>query len=270
MIKEIKANEALTWENPPDNPPDGAHLPVVDPYEGCTIQCPYCYLHDDELWKNKDILVKLNMPELIYRDEKLIRQGVIDLNWGGEESLTVGSKCDPYMPIERKYYLTRKCLIALSELHIPTGVGTKSDPEIISKDLDIMKDFQGGFKIVMGLTNLHQLEEAERCDKTKNIEFVHYLHSQGIEVWVFIMPVLPGITDVPLMIEALPKDVRIFLYSMTLQEGSNRVMEAYIKEKYPSMIDIYMKILKGEKDPYYLSIKKQYKDNPRFRFLDYD
>ena len=55
----------------------------------------------DSNW-NKDIIVKLNMPELIKNNLN---------NWNRKETIYMGSRCDPYHEIERKYELTRNCLI---------------------------------------------------------------------------------------------------------------------------------------------------------------
>jgi len=65
MIMELSINEVITFENTPD----GGHLPIIDPYEGCTIGCPYCFQMNDENW-NKEILVKTNMPLLIKKQLK--------------------------------------------------------------------------------------------------------------------------------------------------------------------------------------------------------
>jgi DNA repair photolyase len=60
MLKEIYSKEAITLEYPPD----GGTIPIIDPYDGCTMGCPYCFQMNDTNW-NKDLIVKLNMPQLI-------------------------------------------------------------------------------------------------------------------------------------------------------------------------------------------------------------
>jgi DNA repair photolyase len=199
------------------------------------------------------------MPELVRRD--------LD-DWPREEPVHVGSRCDPYMPLEGRYRLTRNCLIALSELRIPCYVCTKSDPDIISRDLDIMKNYQAKFIVVLGLSNLNQIENAESCSRTKNIEFARRLHTLGIEVWAFIMPVLPEITDVHAMIEAIPEEISIWLFKLQANADtiSGRRLIIFIKKKYPHLIQLYENILQGEDDVYFQDLKDDLIDNPRINF----
>jgi len=172
------------------------------------------------------------------------------------------------MEIEKQYDLTRSCLIVLSELHIPCYVCTKADPDIISRDLDIMKFYQAPFIVVLGLSNLKQLEKAESCDKTENMEFARCLHALGIEVWAFIMPVLPGITDVGLMMDSLPDEIPVWLHRLQAraeQKNGKRLL-AFIKRKYPHLTSQYEDILQGEEDVYYQELKKDLGDNTRVKF----
>ena len=56
MIEEITISQAFTYEDPPD----GGHLNIVDPYDGCTLGCPYCFQRDDLSW-SRPIKVKMNI-----------------------------------------------------------------------------------------------------------------------------------------------------------------------------------------------------------------
>ena len=254
MIKKIRVDKALTWEDPPD----GTHRPVIDPYEGCTIRCPFCYLLNDKKWA-KDVLVKVNMPDIIKRDLT---------DWSKNQPIHIGSRCDPYMPIEKTYGLTRECLISLNELRVPSFLSTKGDPELISRDLDVMKTYQTFFMVVLGLVNLRQLVNSESSDKTENIKFAMCLHELGINVTVHIMPVLPEITDVRLMLDALPPDVDVWLYKLqsSLITQNGRMMLNFIKKHFPDLTGLYGDLGNGSEDIYYQQLKDDLKDDPRVIF----
>ena len=51
-VKEVFVEELITFEYPPY----GGTIPIIDPYDGCTIGCPYCFQRNDENW-NKELIV---------------------------------------------------------------------------------------------------------------------------------------------------------------------------------------------------------------------
>ena len=254
MFKEVTAVAALTSEDPPD----GSHLNIVDPYDGCTIGCPYCFQRGDPSWSHP-VLVKFNMPELLRRELS---------SWSPTEPVYVGSRCDPYMPIEKHYQLTRRCLATLSDLHIPTYLCSKANPALISRDLDIMASFQADFTVVLGLSNLSQIAKAGSADKTQNVKFATQLHNRGIKVWAFVMPVLPGITDVHSIIEALPTDVPIWLFGLKrpVQSVAGKVLLKYISRHYPHLMQTYQQLYDGAPDAYYERLFAEFSPSPRIRF----
>lgn len=255
MLKEVYAKEAITFEYPPD----GGTIPIIDHYDGCTIGCPYCFQRNDLNW-NKDLIIKLNMPELIKEELK---------DWDKEKPIYIGSKCDPYMEIEKKYELTRKCLIELNKLHIATMITTKAHHEIIFRDIDVLKNYEADLTLLLGLSNLNQLSSLEESHAVKNIELANTLHEQGIKVWTFITPILPGITDVNKMIENLNKDIPVFLDKLRIKKDSipAKKMIEYINSKYPNLKSIYEDIILNDKNEYINELRSAWKNNSRIKFV---
>ena len=101
MIKEVKVKNAFDKEFPPNHEP----LLTLDGYQGCQLQCLYCFQMDSKEWC-KDILVRTNIVEVL--KEELEKQPDI-------EEIFLGSQSDPYMPLEEKYQLTRKLLLFLKD-----------------------------------------------------------------------------------------------------------------------------------------------------------
>lgn len=255
MIKEVFAQELITFEYPPD----GGIIPIIDPYNGCTMGCPYCFQRNDQNW-NKDLIIKLNIPQLINEQLK---------DWDIEKTIYIGSKCDPYMEIEKKYELTRKCLIALSEFHIPTMITTKAHYDLILRDIDILKNYKAELTVLLGLSNLNQLSDLEKSNTIKNIEMANKLHQQGIKVWAFITPILPGITDVNKMIGSLNKDIPVFLDKLRIEKDSipMQKMLEYINNKYPKLKSIYEEIIFNDTNEYINELRNTWKNNSRVKFV---
>lgn len=255
MVKEIFAKELITFEYPPD----GGTVPIIDPYDGCTIGCPYCFQRNNSNW-NKELIVKLNMPQLI--KEQLN-------NWDKSKIIYIGSKCDPYMEIEKKYELTRKCLMELSKFNIPTMITTKAHHDIICRDIDILKNYGADLTVLLGLSNLNLLSNLEKSHMVKNIEVANTLHEQGIKVWAFITPILPGITDVNKMIGSLNKDIPVFLDKLRIEKDSipAQKMLEYINNKYPKLKSIYEDIIFNDTNEYINELRNTWKNNPRVKFV---
>lgn len=255
MIKEIYSKEAITFEYPPD----GGTIPIIDPYDGCTMGCPYCFQMNDKNW-NKDLIIKLNMPQLIKEQLK---------DWDLEKTIYIGSKCDPYMEIEKSYELTRKCLIELSELKIPTMITTKAHYDLIFRDIDILKKYKADLTILLGLSNMNQLSTSEKSHTIKNIQVANTLHEQGLKVWVFITPILPGITDVKKMIGELNKDIPVFLDKLRIERDSipMQKMLGCISNKYPELKDVYEDIIFNDSDEFISELRNEFKNNSRVKFV---
>ncbi|MFD1177813.1 radical SAM protein [Paenibacillus puldeungensis] len=253
MLKEIRVSSAMTNEYPPD----GATLPIIDPYDGCTIGCPYCFQLEDDNWNN-NLNVKLNIADIL--NEELI-------HWNKEDIVYLGSKCDPYMEIERKYQLTRKCLIELSKLNVKCMVTTKAGSKLIYRDLDVVKPMGDKFTLLLGLSNLEQLKKVDDYSLMSNIQTANELHRMGINVWTFITPILPGITDVDLMINALDKDIPVFLDKVRIGKNTGPTLEKFIRHNYPQLVSTYNNIINKNMDVYYDQVREKWCEDQRVKFV---
>lgn len=254
MPVEVTVNDPFTYEDPPD----GSHLTIVDPYDGCTIGCPYCFQREDPAWSNP-LIVKTNLPELLL--STLAEHPCSD-------PVYVGSRCDPYMPIEAYYSLTRRCLAVLSECQVPSYLCTKAGPDLVYRDLDILRGFKAELTVVLGLTNLSQIVQAGGSGSTKNMELVRRLHCEGVTVWAFVMPVLTGITDVHAIMDALPPAVPLWLYDLKMTDKSPNApgFMTFVAKHYPHLVEEYRQMLSGRVDLYYNALQDEFCANERVKF----
>lgn len=251
MIKEVEVTNAFEKEFQPD----GSSVDMIDSYEGCQLQCPYCFQMNDSNW-SKDIFVRTNISNVL--EHQLKEKD------GGE--LYLGSLSDPYMPLEEKYHLTRKCLQILSTSDMRVNITTKSDNELILNDLDVLLSFKNPVKILLGLSNLNQ---ADKGADNVNIKVANELKKHGIEVWAFITPILPYIMKVDEMIDAVDKDIPIFLDKLRVMTEGNQHNKLYnwINEKYPQYAKEYEKILYKQDENYYQKIIEKYRMDERITFM---
>lgn len=255
MIKEIACETAVGYEYPPD----GGQVPVIDAYDGCQICCPYCFQWRDPAW-NRDILVKTNLPEVLTRELAA---------WDATQTLYVGSRSDPYMALEGRYRLTRRTLQVLQARGIPCILSTKSNAPAFFDDLGLFLEYGSRLTICIGQANLAHIRRAGDQRELPNIRTVNELVRLGIETWVFITPVLPGITDVRAMIGALPAKVPVYLDKVRLDEGSEgeRRFFTYLRSYHPQLESRYRALMREGTDPYYAELQALYRDEPRVQFV---
>jgi DNA repair photolyase len=255
MIKEITCETAIDYEYPPD----GGKVPVLDAYDGCQLSCPYCFQWQNQPW-NRDLLVKTNLPDVLARE--------LDA-WDPTHTLYVGSRSDPYMPLEARYRLTRRILQVLYARGVPCYVSTKSDAPAFWDDLSLFLDYRDQLIFGLGQTNLAHLRRTRDPCELPNLRTANRLAQLGIATQVFITPVLPGITDVPAMIDVLPASMPVFLDKLRLETGSiaERRFFDYLKRYYPELESRYRDLVRQGTDPYYQKLLERYQDEPRVQFV---
>lgn len=255
MIREVACETAIGFEYPPD----GSKLPVIDPYDGCQFRCPYCFQWADRDW-NKDILVKTNLPEVLPRDLENL-----DLT----QPLYVGSRCDPYMPLENHYRLTRQALAILRAHRVPCTLSTKASSRALLRDTDLFLDYGADLTVCIGQANLHHLRRTRDQRSLPNIATANRLARLGVRTWVFITPVLPGITDVEAMIGALDGGIRVLLDKVRLSAGDPPAPRflRFIRASYPELEPRYRALLAEGTDPYYEELRLRYGSDPRVSFV---
>ena len=173
------------------------------------------------------------------------------------------------MALEGQYRLTRRTLQVLRAHGVPCFLSTKSNAPAFFDDIGLFLEYRDKLTICIGQANLAHLRKTADQRELANIRTANKLAQLGINIWVFITPVLPGITDVKAMINALPASMRIFLDTLRLDSGSvpeQRFFE-YLKTYYPELEPRYRTLMREGTDPYYEELEEMYQDEPRVKFV---
>ncbi|WP_124067366.1 radical SAM protein [Clostridium sp. E02] len=251
MIRKRKIKNAFTNEIQPD----GSSINIIDPYTGCQIQCPYCFQMGNRNW-SKDIFINTNIADLLKLQVK--EQHGSDLY--------IGSMCDPYMDLEKQYRLTHKCLKTLRNCDSHVFITTKSDNQLILEDIELLKSFKVPVTVLFGLSNVNQ---AGKGKNHMNIKVANILKMEGLDVWVFITPVLPYVMNIEEMIEALDKKIPVYfdkLRVMTKGEQDKKVYH-WINSCYPQYSSHYKKILFEKDETYYNNLFERYRNDSNIYFM---
>ena len=158
-------------------------------YKGCTHGCVYCYApsltHEERRWGSY-VDVKVNAPAVLERE----------LRGMAKDEVFLSSASDPYQPVEAKYRLTRRCLEVLLRHDFPVSILTRSP--LVLRDLDLLKKF-GWIRVGMSITTVPVRRfEPGVPPLERRIDTLKKLGEAGIQTYVSLAPVIPGIVMVDL------------------------------------------------------------------------
>jgi DNA repair photolyase len=182
IVREIQAKSILNKSKVFDY--------CLNPYTGCQINCAYCYARlfmrrysgHVEPW-GQFVDVKINAPELLRKQLEKAKKGIV---W-------ISSVCDPYLPLEAKYELTRRCLKELAVKQFPVNIQTKS--KLVLRDMDLFQKFaeiEVGSTITTDDEKISRLFEPRASSVSDRIQMLEKIHKKGIKTFAFIGPLLPG------------------------------------------------------------------------------
>jgi len=184
LVREVSVRSALTRSRLFDY--------CVNPYAGCANACVYCYArfatrfsHPGEEWGSY-VDVRINAPSVLRRDLSRARPGTVYMS----------SVCDAWQAQETEYGVTRQCLQLILDAGFPLFMQTKN--ALIERDFDLLK---GKSNLRLGVTVTTVDERAARLFEpgastpTERLRVLAAARGLGIQTFVFLGPLLPGISD---------------------------------------------------------------------------
>ena len=179
----------------------------VNPYRGCVHACTYCYARASHAFLGygpgeefeREIVVKANAVAALRAE---LRRPALR-----GELLVFGTVSDPYQPAEARYGLTRELLRAAGEAGNPVAITTKGT--LVLRDLDLLAELAAGAGCTVNVTvttldeGLWRKLEPRTPRPAARLRAMAALAGRGVEVGLFLAPILPGITDAPGALEAV-------------------------------------------------------------------
>lgn len=194
----------------------GAAMPfgwTVNPFRGCEFGCRYCYArptheylgHADPEEFEERIYVKRSDTSQLMTDLRRARDS-------GQE-VAIGAATDPYQPAETRFQITRRVLEAIARVPgLRVGVTTKSPA--VTRDLDLFQVIARDSKLHVNVSvisldaDLVRLIEPRAPRPDLRFRAVRKLSEAGVATRLFVMPVLPLITDGDASLAALLEAAR--------------------------------------------------------------
>ncbi len=256
------------------NSPAATHMGFwsLNPYIGCEFGCTYCYARDTHRWTvermgrwsdgqmdreiadhpsigpsdhlsfERNILVKSNLADALVR--------TLDPAKLAGQTLAIGTATDPYQPAERRFRLTRQALETLLAYRgIRLGITTKSP--LVVRDIDLLKQLGERHEVSVNLSiatldpRLARRLEARSAVPSARLRAIRQLTDAGIRAGVFVMPILPCITDGRRELDALlaaakEAGARFASWSaLRLGPAARRHFLPHLAREFPELVERY-------------------------------
>ena len=187
----------------------------IDPYVGCAHDCRYCYVLDQ---------AETDWTEEIRIHRDLAGRLRAELEGIAPQTIYMGYHSDPYQPCEAERRQTRTVLEILLERGFSASILTKSD--LVLRDVDIFREMAGasvGVSVAFGDDAVRRLFEGGTIETRRRIDALAELKSAGIGTSAMICPVIPLVTDVmPLLDAVAPHAGVIRVYGLSVRDPGQR------------------------------------------------
>ncbi|MDE0545116.1 Rv2578c family radical SAM protein [Microbacterium sp. C7(2022)] len=228
---------------------------TVNPYRGCSHACTYCFARGTheylELDAGRDfdtqVIVKVNVAEVLRRE---LARG----SWE-REPVMLGTNTDPYQRAEGKYRLMPEIISALTESGTPFSILTKGT--LLRRDLPLLTDAAREVRVSLALSiaifddALQDAVEPGTPSTAARLDTVRAAVAAGFRVTVFLMPILPHLTDsIPVIDEALRRireagASRVVFGALHLRPGAKQWFLQWLEHQHPELMSSYRGLYPG-------------------------
>ena len=173
---------------------------TVNPYRGCEMGCHYCFarytheflgLGDPDAFERTIYVKEIDRDRLVGEFRKARRSG---------QTVALGTATDPYQPAEGRFDVTRRILEAAREvpgLHL--SITTKST--LVTRDAGLLRAIAEASDVTVNLSittadpALARRLEPRAPRPDLRFGAMRTLADAGVATRLFIMPILPRLTD---------------------------------------------------------------------------
>lgn len=228
---------------------------TVNPYRGCSHACTYCFARGTHTYLDLDtgrdfdsqVVVKVNVAEVLAHE---VRRG----SWG-REHVALGTNTDPYQRAEGRYRLMPGIIEALASSGTPMSILTKGT--LLRRDLPLLRAAREEVSVSIAMSiavfddELQRTVEPGTPTAQARLDTVRAATDAGFRVTVFLMPVLPHLTDsVAALDDALRRireagAVRVVYGALHLRPGVKQWFLQWLSREHPELQSSYRALYPG-------------------------
>ncbi|MET0861376.1 MAG: intein-containing Rv2578c family radical SAM protein [Microbacterium sp.] len=196
---------------------------------------------------DSQIIVKVNVAEVLRRE---LARGA----WK-HDPVMLGTNTDPYQRAEGRYRLMPGIVSALTDAGTPFSILTKGT--LLRRDLPMLAEAAASVRVSIAMSiavfddELQKLIEPGTPSAAARLDTVRAATEAGFRVTVFLMPLLPHLTDsVASIDEALRRikaagAVRVVFGALHLRPGAKQWFMRWLEREHPELVSSYLGLYPG-------------------------
>lgn len=225
------------------------HAWTINPYRGCQHACTYCFARNTHTYLDLDagkdfdseIIVKVNVAEIVEKELRVKGHQV--------PAVSLGTNTDPYQRAEGRYKLMPGIIDALVKARKPLSILTKGT--LLRRDLDLLAAARAEVPIDIAMSiaiyddALQQSVEPGTPSTTARLATVTAVRDHNMDCTVFLMPVLPYITDTKEHLDHALSLVKasgatsVIYTALHLRPGAKEWYMLWLSEQRPDLVAKY-------------------------------
>jgi DNA repair photolyase len=228
---------------------------TVNPYRGCSHACSYCFARGTHEYLDLDagrdfdsqIVVKVNIAEVLRKE---LRRG----SWA-REPVMLGTNTDPYQRAEGRYRLMPEIATALAQSGTPFSILTKGT--LLRRDLPLLTEAASAVRVTLAMSIAvfddalqHSIEPGTPTAQAR-LDTVRAASEAGFAVTVFLMPILPHLTDSVAAIDDALRRIReagarrVVFGALHLRPGVKPWFFGWLERQHPELVSSYRGLYPG-------------------------
>jgi len=235
---------------------------TINPYRGCSHACTFCFARNTHTYLDLDagkdfdseIVVKVNVADVLAKE--LARP-----SWANE-TVALGTNTDPYQRAEGRYRLMPGIIAALAHSGTPMSILTKGT--LLRRDLPLLAEASAHVPIDLAMTIAVHDDELQRSVEpgapatAARLQTVAAIREAGLDCTVFLMPVLPYLTDTREHLDVALSRVKeagatsVMYSALHLRPGAREWFMEWLEREQPHLVlryeDMYGRSAYAPKD----------------------
>ncbi|HEY0248635.1 MAG TPA: Rv2578c family radical SAM protein [Gryllotalpicola sp.] len=232
---------------------------TINPYRGCSHACAYCFARPTHKYLelnvghdfDNQIIVKVNVAEVL-------RKELARPKWQlSRHPVALGTNTDPYQRAEGRYRLMPEIIEALTEARTPFSILTKGT--LLRRDLPLLAEASKQVPVDLAMSiaiyddELQQSIEPGTPRAKERLATVTAVREAGLECSVFMMPILPFLTDTTEHLDHALDLVKasgastVLYTALHLKPGVKEWFTFWLEREHPELLGKYAELYRDRR-----------------------